>query len=321
MTYACPSFPKGEFKLITPELMAAKNYYDILGVKKDASDDEIKKAYRGLAKKFHPDLHPGNKAMEAKFKEINEAYAVLGDPKKRADYDLAGTVNFEQGQGWPPGAGGPGGARYDEYESGAGGFEDIFGDIFGSRHRRRGAQRGEDLEYNVELDFMQAVRGTEFRINVARRDSSELITVRVPPGVNVGSRVRAAGKGDTGWEGGPNGDLYLIIKNIRQHQYFRREGNDIYLELPVTIKEAVLGVEIKCPIVDGFTTIKIPPGTHSGQKLRIKGKGVAGLHEQERGNQYVVVSITVPKKVDEDSKRLIERFDELNPQNPRKGLW
>ncbi|OGQ57790.1 MAG: hypothetical protein A3J24_02170 [Deltaproteobacteria bacterium RIFCSPLOWO2_02_FULL_53_8] len=303
--------------------MANKNYYDILGVKKDASDDEIKKAYRGLAKKYHPDLHPGNKAMEAKFKDINEAYAALGDPKKRADYDLTGTVNFEPGQGWPPSGGWPpgaGGQRYEDFQGG-GGFEDIFGEIFGSRGRRRGIQRGEDLEYNVELDFMQAVRGTDIRLNVARRDSTELLTVKVPPGVNIGSRVRAGGKGDSGWEGGPNGDLYLIIKTIRPHQYFRREGNDIYLDLPITIREAVLGVEIKCPVVDGFTTIKIPPGTHSGQKLRIKGKGVYGLHEHERGNQYVVVNITVPKRVDEDSKRLIERFDELNPQNPRKGLW
>lgn len=298
--------------------MANKDYYDILGVKKEASDDAIKKAYRGLAKKYHPDLHPGNKAMEAKFKEINEAYAILGDPKKRSDYDLTGTATFEPGMGWPPGAGG---THYEDFDAGPGGFEDIFGDIFGSRNRRRGAQRGEDIEYNVELDFMQAVKGTDVRLTVARRDGSELMTIKVPPGVNVGSRVRAAGKGNTGWEGGPNGDLYLIIKTIRPHQLFRREGSDVYLDLPVTIKEAVLGAEIKVPVIDGFTTIKIPPGTHSGQRLRIKGKGVFGLREQERGDQYVIVAIAVPKKIDEDSKRLIERFDELNPHDPRRTLW
>ncbi|MBI5885504.1 MAG: DnaJ domain-containing protein [Deltaproteobacteria bacterium] len=304
--------------------MANKDYYDILGVKKGASDDEIKKAYRGLAKKFHPDLHPGNKAMEARFKEINEAYAILGDPKKRSDYDLTGTANFEPG-GWPPGGAWPpgagGGVHYEDFDMGPGGFEDVFGDIFGSRSRRRGIQRGEDIEYNVELEFMQAVKGTDVRLNVARRDGSETMTVKVPPGVNVGSRVRAAGKGDSGWEGGPNGDLYLIIKTIRPHHLFRREGGDIYLDLPVTIKEAVLGAEIKVPVIDGFTTIKIPGGTHSGQRLRIKGKGVYGLREHERGDQYVVVGIIVPKKVDADSKRLIEQFDGLNPQDPRKGLW
>lgn len=301
--------------------MANKDYYEILGVQKNAAEDEIKKAYRNLAKKFHPDLHPGNKAMEAKFKEINEAYAVLGDPKKRSDYDLTGSVPFEPGMGgggWPPGAGG---GRYEDFEPGFGGFEDIFSEVFGTRGRRRGIQRGEDLDYNIEIEFMQAVKGVELKFTVSRRNGSEPLTVKIPPGVNVGSRVRVPGKGDTGWEGGPNGDLYLIIKNIKPHAYFKRDGSDIYLDLPITIKEAILGADVKVPTVDNETTIKVPHGIQGGQKLRIKGKGVYGLHEHERGDQYVVINITVPKKIGQESKDLLEEFTRLNPDDPRKSLW
>ncbi|MBI5561469.1 MAG: DnaJ domain-containing protein [Deltaproteobacteria bacterium] len=298
--------------------MPPKDYYDILGVQRGASDDEIKRAYRGLAKKYHPDLHPGNKAMEARFKEINEAYAVLSDQKKRSDYDLTGSVPFEPGMGgsWPPGAGGR-----PDFEGGFGGFEDIFGEIFGARGRRRGIQRGEDLDYTIELDFMQAVKGTEVRLTVERRDGSERLTVKIPPGVNAGSRVRAAGKGDAGWEGGPNGDLYLIVKNIRPHAYFRREGSDIYLDVPVTVKEAALGAEVSVPTIDGGATIKIPPGIQGGARLRIKGKGAYGLHEHARGDQYVVINVAVPKKIDQRSRELLEEFARLNPYDPRKGLW
>ncbi len=297
--------------------MANKDYYDILGVKRNASDEEIKKAYRNLAKKYHPDLHPGNKTYEAKIKEINEAYGVLSDPKKKSDYDLTGQAVFEQGFG---------GFRPEGFDFrnagqgfGAGGIEDLFGDIFGGRGRKR-AQRGEDVIYEMEVDFLGAAKGTEVRLDFGKRTGHETLTVKIPPGVDSGSRVRVAGRGEAGSNGGPSGDLYIAI-TVRPHTYFRRIESDIYVDVPVSVKEAVLGAEVSVPTIEGFTTIKIPPGTQGGQKLRIKGKGVFGTHARFRGDQYVVINIAVPKKLDAESKGLIERFSEINPYEPRKNLW
>ena len=290
--------------------MANKDYYDILGVAKNATDEELKKAYRSLAKKYHPDLHPGNKAMEAKFKDINEAYGVLSDPKKRSDYDLTGTVPF-----------GPEGAQGFQYQDfGFGGFDDVFGEIFGNRSRRRGIQRGEDIEYSLDVDFLHAVKGTEVRFAVQRRSGVETITVKIPPGITTGSRVRVAGKGDDGYDGGTPGDLF-ITTSVKPHQYFRRVDNDIYVDVPLTIKEALLGAEIKVPTIDGYTTIKAPPLTANGRRLRIKNKGVFGAHEKARGDQYVVMNVALPGKLNAGSKELIEELDEINPYEPRKGLW
>lgn len=297
----------------------AKDYYNILGVQKGASEEEIKKAYRKLAREFHPDLHPDRKKeMEAKFKEINEAYEVLGDPKKRSEYDMLGQVGFGAGA---PGAGyaPPGGIHFEDFGAGFGGFEDIFGEIFGRGGRRRVAQRGADLEYRMELDFIQAVKGTEIKINISRPSGPETLTVKVPPGIKTGSRVRVAGKGEEGFGGGPPGDLY-IETYVRPHPYFRREGNDIYIDAPITLKEALLGAEIEVPTVDGHTRIKTPAGTQGGQKLRIKGKGGYGPRG-ERGDEYVVINIALPKHIDARSKELIEEFSDLNPYDPRKGLW
>lgn len=298
--------------------MANKDYYKIIGVPRTATEEELKKAYRNLARKYHPDLHPDKKKeMEAKFKEINEAYGVLSDPKKRADYDLTGRVVFEPGIGGYPG---PGGAHFEDFGAGNfGGFEDIFSEIFGGRTRRT-AQRGTDIEYTIELDFTNAVKGTEVKIPVARPTGSESLTVKIPPGVKDGSRVRVGGKGDAGIEGGPPGDLYIITR-IRQHRYFRRAGNDIYVDVPLTIQEAMLGAAVDVPTIDGFTTIRIPPGTQGGQKLRIRGKGIYGAHGTARSDEYVVLNIAVPGKLDERSKALIEEFGAINPYEPRKGLW
>lgn len=295
--------------------MAKKDYYEILGVGRSASEEDIKKAYRSLARKYHPDLHPGNKDMEVRFKEINEAYHVLSDSKRRADYDLTGGVTFEPGMGGYTGGAGAGGFNFEN--SGFGGFEDIFSEIFG-RGRRRGAVKGADLEYGLEIDFLQAVKGTEVRITINRVTGPELLTVKIPPGVKNGGRVRVQAKGDYGRDGGPQGDLYIAV-SVREHPYFRRENDDIYVELPITIKEALLGTELQVPTIDGMTRIKIPPGTHSSQKLRIRGKGV--YSRARRGDEFVIVQIAVPKRIDEKSKELIEELDRINPYEPRKGLW
>jgi len=301
--------------------MAKKDFYKVLGVGRDASAEEIKKAYRGLARQYHPDLHPGDKDMEKKFKEINEAYSVLSDAKKKEDYDLTGRVSSGQGAqgGWPPGGGMGDFGGFDPGPGGAGGFEDIFGEIFGRGGRRRGPRRGEDLEYRLNLDFLQAVRGAEIKVTVSRRKGPEKITIKIPAGISDGARVRVAGKGHEGYDGGPSGNLF-IITSVGSHPYFKRKGNDIYINVPVSIREALLGAEIEVPTIAGTSRIKIPPCTQGGCKLRLRGKGVAtrrGAH----GNQYCVINITLPKSLDKKSKELIEEFDKRNPLNPREGLW
>lgn len=300
--------------------MARKDFYDILGVTRDASADEIKKAYRGLARKYHPDLHPGDKAMEKKFKEINEAYSVLGDPQKKEDYDLTGRVSSGHGGGpggWPPQGGGMG--DFGGFEGGAGGFEDIFSDIFGMGGHRRGPRRGEDLEYRLSLDFLQAVRGAEIKVTVTRHAGPEKITIKIPAGIQDGARVRVAGKGGEGYDGGPSGDLF-ILTNVGTHPYFKRKGNDIYVNVPVSIGEALLGAEIEVPTIRGSARIKISPCTQGGRKLRLRGKGVPS-RRGGHGNQYCVMNITLPESLDKESKKLVEEFEGHNPINPRKGLW
>ncbi|MEK6530890.1 MAG: DnaJ C-terminal domain-containing protein [Deltaproteobacteria bacterium] len=308
--------------------MAQKDFYEILGVSRDATEDEIKKAYRSLARKYHPDLHPGNKEIEARFKEINEAYGVLSDQKKRTDYDLGGYSRFEPGMGGGPGGYPPGGVHegwYDEFgvgdAAGTRGFDEIFAEVFGVRGRRRGTQRGADIEYGLSLDFLHSVKGADIKTTISRRDGSrETMTVKIPAGVKTGSRVRVPAKGDLGYDGGPNGDLFIII-DVKPHQYFRRVDNDIYVDVPVTIKEAVSGAKIEVPTIDGPTTIRISPGMQGGQKLRIKGKGVYGHEGAARGDGYVVMNIVLPKKIDARAKALADEFDKINPYEPRKGLW
>ncbi len=296
--------------------MAGKDYYHILGVNKGATEDEIKKAYRNLARKYHPDLHPEKRAeMEAKFKEINEAYGVLSDPKKRSDYDLTGSVPFEPGAAYRP----PPDFDFETFSfTGMGGFEDVFSEIFGGRAGRRGAAKGEDIEYGLALDFLHAVKGAEVKVTVARGRATEAITVKIPPGVRDGSKVRVAGKGNAGAGKGPAGDLIITI-SVKPHPYFRLEGDDIYLEAPITLKEALLGGELRVPTIDGHATIKIPPGTQSGQRFLIRSRGA--YSRRGRGEQYVTVNIAVPKALDDRSKELIEEFSEINPYEPRRGLW
>ena len=307
--------------------MAKKDYYETLGVKRDATVEEIKKAYRALARKYHPDLHPDKREeMEAKFKEINEAHSVLSDPKKRADYDLTGSV-YEPGMGggYPPGGGAwpGGGVRYEDFDfGGGGGFEDIFSEVFGGARGRRVVMRqGADIEYSLEIDFLHAAKGTDVRIKVSRSGGPETLNIKVPPGVRTGSRVRVPGKGDAGVGGGRPGDLYIAIK-VTPHKYFRRVDNDVYLDLPVTISEATLGAQVSVPTIDGFTKIKLPPGIQSGHKLRIKGKGLYTTRGHlVRTDEYVVVQVNVPTGLDEKGRELIEELEKTNPYDPRKGLW
>lgn len=368
--------------------MAKKDYYELLGVNRNASDKEIKKAYRKLARKYHPDVNPGDKTAEAKFKEISAAYQVLSDPEKKKKYDHLGHQAFESGfdpSAWAR----QGGAGFDIFEDVRGGkfggFGDIFGDIFtrGERQTRKGRSRGADLNYSIELSFEDAVRGITTYININRSVScpdcagtgasglgsqvcpeckgsgrvqtgpsflsipqacrrcngtgrynsnpctkcyglgktnqSEKIAVKIPAGVDNGSRIRVAGKGEAGANGGPSGDLYITTK-VQPHNYFERKGNNIYLELPITVSEAILGTKIPIPTIEGRTTVTIPPGVQSGQKLRLQGKGVPFLNRKERGDQYITIKIAVPTALDDRSVALVREFERLNPYDPRAEL-
>ncbi len=295
-------------------IMALRDYYDILGVSRTANGDEIKRAYRKLARKYHPDVCK-EKDAEKRFKEINEAYEVLSDRDKRAAYDQFGHAGVGMGAGATgsrggPGVYGPGGAKVHTWstEGEAFNLEDLFGDLFGGGRspfgRGRGRVRpqpesGRDVEHHVNLNFEEAIRGTHLRIQLQRPDArgriqTETIEVKIPPGVTEGSKVRVREKGDPGINGGPAGDLY-IVTHIREHAYYRREDNDLYIDLPITVTEAIRGAKVTIPTLDGPTVLTIPPGTSSGQKLRLRGKGAPDPKTGRRGDQYAVIKIVVPK--------------------------
>jgi molecular chaperone DnaJ len=408
---------------------ATKDYYGALGVKKSASAEEIRKAFRKLARKYHPDVNPGDKTAEEKFKAISEANDVLSDPKKRKIYDQLGfySDNIDPAaaeayaRGGPTGAGGfggfPGGQQQggggqgvhfdfggfdfsDMFEGGrgrsgststaggGGGFRDIFSSMFGGGRggpavAEEGPELGTDLEYQVNVPFWTAIRGGVMRLNITRRDTcatchgkgyqeqpgvcpeckgsgqvtqtggrmkfnvtcprcqgtgknisacptcggqgtverTEPLEVRIKPGTRDGQRIRLAGKGNAGARGGPAGDLYVIIRT-GEHPVFRREGDDIHLTVPVTASEAALGSKIEVPTIDGRTLLKIPPGTQSGQKLRLRDKGVSSAtQEGRRGDEIVEVKVDVPMPRDERTKELFREIAKLNPEDPRAELW
>lgn len=303
-----------------------KDYYQSLGLGKTATKDEIKKAYRSLAKLYHPDLNPEDREAESKFLEIQEAYEILSDDEKRQSYDMFGSVGYQQGSGysrttWNPQQG------FSGYEFSFGdisGLDDLFGDIFGSamgRARRR-PTRGRDSVVALEIDFETAIGGGTRDITISKetygqKPEKESISINLPAGIDSGQTIRVQGKGQTGYGGAPRGDLYLKIK-VRPHPLFERRGDNIYLELPVTIYEAVLGSEIKVPTIDQTTTsVKIPPGIQNGTKLRLKGKGVPNLRTNLKGDQYVVVNITMPDKLDKKAKKMYEELSKANGYNPR----
>lgn len=376
----------------------AQDYYQILGVKKDATVDELKKAFRKLARKHHPDVNPGDKSAEAKFKEVNEAYSVLSDPEKRKTYDQYGHEAFAAGAsggGFRPGQGGGfgGGAQGFNFEDlfrgaqagqrgGRGGadFGDIFGDLFGGGMR---AQAGEDLRAEVAIDFSEAIHGTLITIGLQRevacntcqgsgfkpdgkqkgcpqcrgkgkvssgsglfaftqacpecggtgkigdpclscggagvRYAQEQLKVRIPAGIPDGGTVRVPGKGNEGVNGSEPGDLYVQVR-VKPHPSIRREKNDLYLTLPVTPAEAALGAKVEVPTPDGPVKIKIPPGTSSGQRIRLGGKGAPSVRGGAKGDLYVEILVTVPKVLDEAQRKAYEELLKANEPDPRALL-
>src|ERR671917_2611991 len=387
--------------------MAKEDFYQVLGVKRDAKPDEIKKAYRRLARKYHPDVNPGDKAAEERFKKITEAHEVLSDEKKRKVYDRFGSYSDQLADAAARGAGGPGGAGargggvpfdfagFDwgtaSTSSSAGGgasFRDIFSELFGGAKQEREPprpmpQRGADIEMPLALSFEEAITGLTTNITVNRSEQcsrcngagdaggplvvcptcagsgqvqraggrmrfaqecpdcggagkrrspcavcngkgtvpkSEQVKVRIPPGVDTGSRVRVPGKGEGGRLGAPAGDLF-IITNVGKHKHFTRKGENIYVTVPITVAEAALGAKIEVPTVEGKAQLRVPPGTQSGQRFRLRERGIPSLRNpQARGDQFVEVQVTLPKVISEETKELLKRYAQLNPENPRVAM-
>jgi molecular chaperone DnaJ len=401
-----------------------RDYYADLGVKKTASADEIRKAFRKLARKYHPDVNPGDKSAEEKFKKLSEANDVLSDPKKRKIYDQLGFYSdnidpaaaeaYARGGGFgADGFGGPppsGGGRTQTYtqevpfdfggfdfsdfgegggaagrKAGAGGFRDIFSNIFrgGREEVERRAEPGTDLEYQVDIGFWDAIRGTTMKLNIphlvtctnchgkgyfespgvcpecngkgavqqksgnmkfnvvcprcggsgknrtlcnvchgeGRVERTESLDVRIKPGTRDGQRIRLAGRGNAGTMGAAPGDLYIVMR-VGEHPIFRREGDDIHLSVPISITEAAMGSKVEVPTIDGRALLKIPPGTDSGQKLRLREKGVpSAVKEGQRGDEIVEIKIVSEAPKDERSKEILREYAKLNAEDPREELW
>ncbi|WP_394823459.1 DnaJ C-terminal domain-containing protein [Pendulispora albinea] len=316
----------------------AEDLYSVLGVPKGADADTIKKAYRKLAQKLHPDKNPGNKQVETRFKAVNKAYDVLSDDSKRKLYDEFGEEGLREGfdpdrvraykqwasqQGGVRGAGGwsgdGGGVRIEDLFSnvatnpGAGGG-DIFGDLFG-RARRRGPVKGHDVESEVTIDFVSSVNGATLEL---RTEGGEPVTVRIPPGAYEGSRVRIAGQGGTSPNGGPRGDLVLVV-HVESHPFFRRDDDDLHVDVPVTLKEAYQGAKIRVPTPDGFVSLRVPEGTQSGNVLRVRGKGIS-RKGRTPGDLYVHFLVRIPTDRSPETAELIEKIGEKDGDDPRKDL-
>jgi molecular chaperone DnaJ len=384
-----------------------QDFYEVLGVSRDAKADEIRKSYRKLARKHHPDLNPGDKAAEERFKKVQEAYDVLSDAKKRQVYDQHGFYS----DNIPPGGPGPsqGGGAYDpgmgfggfdfsDYVNQSGGadrgsagssqFRDIFSQFFGgrggdNRAAAAGPEKGSDLEYGLNIDFWESIRGTQVRLNIVRQETCETcggsgsvggattvcpecdgtgnvtqmagamkfsltcprcdgkgrlrnvcptchgdgrlskqdtVEVRIPPGAQSGSRLRVAGKGNAGRNTGPAGDLYITVR-VTPHPFFGREGDDIHIQVPVTVSEAGLGAKIEVPTIDGRALLKVPQGTQNGQKFRLREKGVMNGRKSKRGDEIVEVVIQAPKAQDERTRELLRELSQANTEDPRKEIW
>lgn len=300
--------------------MAGKDYYQILGVSRNASDEEIKRAYRKLAMKYHPDRNPNKKEAEERFKEINEAYAVLSDKEKRRQYDTFGAEGFHQRftqedifRGFDfdeilSSIFGKGGRREFRF-GGRGGFDfgDLFGTSFGYQDMGRMPQKGDDIYYELSLSLEEAAFGGEKRVSFRKDGKVEEISVKIPKGVSSGMKLRVAGKGMEGINGGPAGDLYLRV-NLREHPIFTREGDDLIVEKEIKFSEAVLGTTIEVPTLEGMKRIKVPPGTQSHTKMRLKGLGMPHFQKEGRGDQYVKIIVKIPQRLSERARSLIQEL-------------
>ncbi len=300
--------------------------YKILGVSKSATDAEIKKAYRKLAKKYHPDLNPSDKASESKFQEISAANDIIGDPEKRKRFD-AGEIDASgnetpEHQYYKQYGGRPGAQQY----SSGGNFDDM-GDIFSQMFRQRqgGAggfgggrsfdMKGQDARYHLAVSFLDAVNGNPQRITLP--DGSNL-EVRIPQGIKTGQSIRLKGKGQPGIGNGPPGDAYVEIE-VKPHKLFKREGNDIVVEVPISFDEAVLGGKIEVPTIDGRVRVNVPAGASTGQTLRLKGKGVKP-RKGKTGDQRVILKVVMPKVIDPELKAFAEKWRKDHAYNPRENM-
>jgi DnaJ-class molecular chaperone len=331
--------------------MPERDYYEVLGVARDATPEAIKKAYRTLARKYHPDVNPGDKKAEAKFKEAQQAYDILSEPEKRALYDRFGNTAFEGMAAAGPRSGasewtarqanpgyeqtfdfseffGPGGvgAGTAEGEGGPGGiFEELLGRMRGGRTRQgrsAGPRPGRNVEANLTIPFVTAIRGGETKIDIEREDHRrETLVVKIPPGIEPGAKLRLRGQGEPGEKGGPRGDLTIRV-DVEPHRFFTRDGRNLSVELPISVSEAILGAKVDVPTLDGsLKSLTVPPGSSSGQKLRLRGQGVPAAGGKPEGDLFLVLKVVVPRSVDEASRKLIAEFAEKNPQRPREGLW
>lgn len=313
--------------------MSKKDFYSILSVSRSASADEIKKAYRKLAMQYHPDKNPGDKKAEEKFKEISEAYEVLSDTKKREMYDQFGHAGAQGfgGAGGPFGGaggfgGGFGGAGGAGSQAGGDPFQDIFGDVFGDIFGGRGPggprprrqTKGADLRYTLSVSFEESALGCERVISFIRqkngKEDNAKLSVNVPAGVKEGQRLKLAGEGDSSG-GSPAGDLYVII-NIQDHPLFKRNENDVTLDLPILYTDAILGTNIEVPTLTGKAMIRIPPGTHSGQTFRLKGKGFPKIGGFGSGDMLVRVLVDTPSNISSRQKELIEELSKSTEASP-----
>lgn len=306
----------------------AVDYYRELGISRDASAEDVKKAYRKLAAELHPDKNPGNAAAEARFKRVNAAHQVLSDRRKRSLYDEFGEDGLREG--FNPeaarayrnatGRRGPADGSFNIEDffqgGGGGGLGDLMGDLFGGGRggRRRGPSRGADLGSEITVDFASAVRGTTVSF---QRDKGEAVSVRIPPGADDGDRVRVAGQGAPGAAGGPSGDLVIAIR-VRPHSHFERDGLDLYLDLPVSAGEAFHGAKVPVPTPGGEVSLKIPAHAQSGQTVRLKGRGVK--RKDEVGDLFVRVLVRLPERENREVTAAIDTLEEATPKDIRKGI-
>jgi DnaJ-class molecular chaperone len=303
-----------------------KDPYQTLGVARGADAAEVKRAYRKLAKKLHPDVNPGNAKIEQQFKEVSQAYGILGDAKKRAQFDrgeidASGQQTGWGGGGWQGGWGGGAGrgargGRHRAFDFGADlNVEDIVSEMFGARGRaRRGRQRGADISYTAPIGFLDAAAGAKKRI---RLSDGKVLEITIPAGTEDRQTLRLKGKGAAGAGGAPAGDAFVEV-HIEPHSFFTRKDCDVHLELPVSLQEAVLGATVQVPTVHGKVAMKIPPGSNTGATLRLKGKGIRDRKGGGKGDQYVKLKLALPDQPDKELKGFVERWSKGRDDNPRR---